>query len=599
MTLRLHCPFLGVPLNGSSSNGRKVGSFIYLDGGQSGKRRPRSRRCLCAKQNHWITQMVRFSQFCGQNVELLKTTFGSRYGIKVQCVEERLTRSKALVSTLSPLWKEGLFFVRCSVFIAVISGVCLLVWYGQAKAKGFIEAKLLPSVCSSLSDYIQREIDFGKVRSISPLGITLESCSVGPHNEEFSCGEVPTMKIRLRPFTSLRRGKIVVDAVLSHPSVLVAQKKDYSWLGIPSAGDASQRRLSTEEGIDYRTKTRRIAREEAATRWARERDEAAKNAAEMGYIVSEKGNSQFTGDVLKESDSHLVEFTSLDSFLCMDENMHLRDHHCLDTGVDYNMKHADLEKSFGVKVPGSGLKFWSKVIQGPKRHNFKKKANGSDILASSITAKRRILGRSAIAATAYFQGLSSGKSSESSESSGGYDVTNLDTLLVKKEVESNAGTSITSVAGTSANCSKEREDLEGDVVHGRTNDEIFESQEGLTSPNSTNMQLDAWLSTNRPVLIWPLSLKSSLPTFSRNLKELLSCFFYGPIQKLTSGMGPRVEDIVAELVDGVDTVQAEGIEKMLPVTLDSVYFKGGTLMLLAYGDKEPRCDCASCFCYMY
>lgn len=50
----------------------------------------------------------------------------------------------------------------------------------------------------------------------------------------------------------------------------------------------------------------------------------------------------------------------------------------------------------------------------------------------------------------------------------------------------------------------------------------------------------------------------------------------------------KVEDIVAELMDEVGAVQNEGIEKMLPVTLDSVHFKCGTLMLLAYGDREPR-----------
>ncbi|XP_062101143.1 protein TIC236, chloroplastic-like isoform X2 [Humulus lupulus] len=402
--------------------------------------------------------------------------------------------------------------------------------------------------------------------------------------EEFSCGEVPTMKIRLRPFASLRRGKIVVDVVLSHPSILVVQKKDFSWLGLPSTGDGSNRHLSTEEGIDYPTKTRRIVREEASSRWERERDETAMKAAERGYIVTDKESSQYGGDVMKESGSQSIAFTSLESFLCMDERMHLRGHHCLDTGVDYDMKHADLEKSFGVKVPGSGVKFWSKVIQGLKRHKFNKKANGSDLSASTITAKRRILGHSAIAAAAYFQGLLHGKSSESSESSGGYDVTNLDTFSVKNEIDANAGTPITSVAGSNADCYMKSENVGGDVVNGSTNDEKFENQENL----STSIQLDTQLEANRPTFIWPQSLKSSFPTFSRNLKELLSCLFSGPIQKLTSDMGPRVELIVAELVDGVDTVHDAGIEKMLPVTLDSVYFKGGTLMLLAYGDMEPR-----------
>ncbi|EXC20797.1 hypothetical protein L484_007379 [Morus notabilis] len=579
MSGRLRCPFLGVPLHGSSSNGRKVGNFIYLDGGQRGKRR--SQRCVFARQNPWITQVIRFSHFCGQNVELFKKNLGSRYGMKV---EERLSRSKALVSSLAPLWKEGLFLIRCSVFVAVISGVCLLVWYGRAKAKGFVEARLLPSICSALSEYIERELDFGKVRRISPLSITLDSCSVGPHNEEFSCGEVPTMKIRLRPFASLRRGKIVVDAVLSHPTLLVVQKKDYSWLGIPSSGDALQKHLSTEEGIDYRTKTRRIAREEAGARWERERDESAKNAAEMGFIVFDKGSSLSGRDFSKEDSSRLVEFTSLDSFLCTDERMHLRDHHCLDTGVDYDTKHADLEKSFGVKVPGSGLKFWSSVIKGPKKRKFKRSANGSDISASGITAKRRILGRSAIAAAAYFQGLLSRKSSGPSAPLGGYDVSNLDTLLVQNEV--GAGTSSSSAAGANANCCGESENLGGDVLAGH--DEIPKSHERHASGNPIPEQLDQLLDSNRPVSIWPLTIDSRLSIFSRNLKDRLYCFFYTPIQKLASRTGPRVDDIVAEIAYGEDVVQDEGVGKTLPVMLDSVHFKGGTLMLLAYGDREPR-----------
>ena len=151
----------------------------------------------------------------------------------VKSVKEPFTRNKILVRSLSTVWEEGLLLFRCSVFCAVISGVCLLLWYGQRKAKTLVEAKLLPSVCTALSDYIQRDIQFGKVRRISPLSITLESCSIGPHKEEFSCAQVQTLKLRFHPFSSLRRGKIVVDAVLSNPTLLVAQKRNYTWLGIP------------------------------------------------------------------------------------------------------------------------------------------------------------------------------------------------------------------------------------------------------------------------------------------------------------------------------------------------------------------------------
>lgn len=280
MSITLHNPFIGVPIR-CNKNRRINGTSVYLDGVKQPKRSVR--KCTCCKKNDWISHGIRFSHFCGRNVELLWKNLGLRSGLVVSCVKEPFSRSRALVRSLAPLWDEGLFLFRCSVFCAVISGLCLLFWYGQAKAKSFVEAKLLPSVCSALSDYIQRELDFGKVRRISPLSITLEACSIGPHKEEFSCAEVPTVKLRVLPFSSLRRGRIVVDAVLSDPTLLVVQKKNYTWLGIPFVEGNLQRHLSTEEGIDHRTKTRRIAREETAGRAARERDDAAREAAEMGY----------------------------------------------------------------------------------------------------------------------------------------------------------------------------------------------------------------------------------------------------------------------------------------------------------------------------
>ncbi|KAM5566269.1 protein TIC236, chloroplastic [Rosa sericea] len=641
MSGKLHCPFLGVPIH-SSLSGRNHGNLIHWDTRHVGRRVVR--RCVSEKQNYWITQAMRVSHFWGKNVELLKRTFELKNG-KIQCVKEPFSQSKALVRSLSPLWEEGLLLVRCSVFVAVISGVCLLVWYGQKKAKGLIEARVLPSVCSVLSEYIQRKVVFGKVRRISPLSITLEASSVGPHNEEFSCGEVPSMKLLFRPFASLRRGRIVIDAVLSHPTVLIAQKKDYTWLGIPSSEGSLQRHLSTEEGIDHRTKTRRLAREEAADRWERARDEAARKAAEMGYIISDKGSTPFKGDDSKEGDSHSGDLTTSESFLCMDEKMHWRDH-CMDTGVDYDIKHADLEKSLGVKIPGSGLKFWSRVIKGPKKHKFKRKGNGNDISASGITAKRRILGDSAVRALAYFQDLVHGKSDEPSQASGSYDVMNLDTYLMKNEVANNANTSVAGIGGetvrdenrngkgsrdsadhalkenqnanshlssfnpihdpldrsnvdekssypstenvseTNTSCNVKDEDFGNDVKNNHSEDGESERQAGETLQNSTSTIPP--FATYDHVPTWPLSQKLGIPSFSRNAGVPISHLLSGLIQKLTSSMRPRVEDIVAELVDEVNIVQPEGIEKMLPVTLDSVQFKGGTLMLLAYGDREPR-----------
>ncbi|KAL1097092.1 hypothetical protein V6Z11_D05G011700 [Gossypium hirsutum] len=650
MSLKLNSPFLGTP-PGSCLNGRRSnGDCIVFDRGKLFRRAIR-KRVSAEKQNDWITRAIRFSHFCGKNIELFRKTIGLRNGFVANGFKEPFAGSKALVSSLSPSWKEGLLLVRCSVLAAVMSGVCLLVLYGQKKAKSFVEAKLLPSVCSVLSEYIQREIDVGKVRGVSPLSITLEACSIGPHSEEFSCGEVPSMKIRVRPFASLRRGKIVIDAVLSHPSVLIAQKKDFTWLGIPISEDSLKKHLSTEEGIDYRTKSRRIAREEAAARWDRERDYDARKAAEMGYIVSERSSDQSKDDTVKEIGPS-AEITSLKSFSCMDEKMHWRDHHCVDTSVDYDTNHAELEKSFGVKIPGLGLILWPKVIKGPKRSQLKKKFNRSDTSSAGVAAKRRILERSASAALAYFLGLSLKDSGDYSEASGSYDLSILNTLLVKNGDDSGAGTSvdISTAEGSflsynlyGEQCEKTENrctnhnvtfgnlnflrdpflmtverlseftkvcenfpydgDTAGDaktmgskvgggdlfynVVNRNMDENASESERSHASP-STSTKSDPTPLPYHSVTFWPLGLNFRLPLFPDNMRKQVSNFVYGSFQKLKFVLAPKIEDIIAELVDGVDVMQTEGIGRTLPVTVDSVHFNGGTLMLLAYGDREPR-----------
>lgn len=703
MSTKLHSPFLGFPLQ-YSVNRRNNGNLVYLDEVKLPKRA--FSKCKCVKQNHWVSQGIRFSHFCGRNVELLWKNLGLRGGLIVKHVTKPFSADKALVRSLVPLWEEGLLLIRCSIFFAVISGVCLLVWYGKAKAKTFVEAKLLPSVCLVLSQYIQRELDFGKVRRISPLSITLESCSIGPHNEEFSCGEVPTVKLQVLPFASLRRGKIVIDAVLSNPSLLVVQKKNYTWLGIPSTDGSLPRHLSSEEGIDHRAKIRRIAREETAARFDKERDDAAKEAADMGYILSEKGSHTFEIDVLKDHASRPSGLATSESFFSMDERLHWRDDHCMDTGIEYDLKHADLEKAFGVKIPGSGDKFWSRFIPGPIRYKFKRKANGRDRSITGVTAKRRIIERSASAARSYFLGLSHGRFGDSNQSSGDYDVMNTETPVVKSEGDTSPRPSVRSsyeehittayqdgavnfggvknpehgkvepandyltIGGKSRLEDKTKigpkyeekpgihpfpgeyhinslsvlrdpflmtvgrllrirnsndkfssipgvmglaktdgsdvhdRDLGADGITRHVNtphkssrledqtlksiDYVSDSQGGHRSQSSTLLNFEPLVSMHHSIPIWLSSMKLGLPSSHRNLGKLWSYYLAGPVQKLKLDMSPKVEDIIAELVDGADEMQTSGIEKMLPVTLDSVHFKDGTLMLLAYGDKEPR-----------
>lgn len=432
MSCKLQNYFLWVPLPCNVIQRKNKGNYVYQNGVKAKPSKGSNFHTVkCAKKHDWISQGIKFTHSYGENVEQLWKKLGLQSRWMINSVKEPLARSKTLVRSVTPLWEEGLLLIRCSIFCAVMSGVCLLMWYGQLKAKSYVEARLLPRVCALLSDHIQRELDFGKVRRISPLSITLESCSIGPHSEEFSCGEVPIVKLRILPFSSLRRGKIVVDAVLSNPSLLIAQKKNYTWLGIPYYEGTPHGHLSTEEGIDYRTRTRRVTREEAVLRWESERDCAAREAAENGYIVSEANCSLSEGDISKESASLPTRLAvRQESFFYMDDKIHQRDHHCMDAGVEYDLKHADLEKAFGARIAQS-RNIWSKIIPGPIRHQFKRKSNGRDLSMAGVAAKRRILERSASAACAYFRGQSRGESGNFTGASGACDVLNLGNSLTQ------------------------------------------------------------------------------------------------------------------------------------------------------------------------
>ncbi|XP_052623540.1 uncharacterized protein LOC122196174 isoform X2 [Lactuca sativa] len=264
MSSRLQNPFFGAAFQ-SSLKPRNVNCLGYL--GNKFPRKPRYDIIPRAKKNDWISHGIRFSQSFGENVEILWKNMGLRSGFVVKSVKEPYTRSKAIVRSLSTVWEEGLLLFQCSVFYAVISGVCLLLWYSQLKANTLIESKLFPSVCATLSDYIQCDLHFCKAQSVSPLSITLESCWIRPHKEEFSF-------------------------VVYNRTLLAVQKRKYLWLGIPFTDGVLQKHLSTEEGIDNRTKIRRNAREQTVAQSNIRLEDAFRNS----------------------KDSHLKDFTSTNPY---------------------------------------------------------------------------------------------------------------------------------------------------------------------------------------------------------------------------------------------------------------------------------------------
>ncbi|EFJ16558.1 hypothetical protein SELMODRAFT_421796 [Selaginella moellendorffii] len=178
------------------------------------------------------------------------------------------------------------------VIVTILSGVVALRIRGLAQ--DYIETKLLPPIAMLLGERLSRQVELGKVAGLSPLGISLRDCSIGPHDQDFSCAQLPVLTIRINPVRSFQRRQLAADLILSHPHLLVAQRQDWTWLGLPAVPPEKIKRLlhdgGNDETVDSRTRIRRLARESSALKQADERIKAARRSANLGYRPAAFGN---------------------------------------------------------------------------------------------------------------------------------------------------------------------------------------------------------------------------------------------------------------------------------------------------------------------
>ncbi|KAK8938369.1 hypothetical protein KSP39_PZI010980 [Platanthera zijinensis] len=302
----------------------------------------------------------------------------------------------------------------------------------------------------------------------------------------------------------------------------------------------------------------------------------------------------------------------------MDENMHCKDSHTRDIWANNSLKHSDVEKSFGVIGTGHRLQFWSKFIPDFMRFRFKRVNWRIESPASGTIAKHRNLQRSAAAARAYFQSPANGRTEEpcpkqSADSfHGGVEDTEVSEIQLIDGAANNVKEHPISVHFKHSSedhaikykpVNKDEKSisslLENPSAHS-TSTERFGKQsnsnintdgnvkiDDIKNDNCSGRKLDGYKSITRSFTLvndkflsayWILSQK-----MIRVTRKVQNALIMG-----TSYFALKAQGITAELTEDVDQIPAMIIEKSFPITLDSVYFKGGTLMLLGYGDREPR-----------
>ena len=97
---------------------------------------------------------------------------------------------------IPPSKRRRSVFTKLACFVGAIL-LALALFFGRGKWGSIVEKQVLPQAAALVSEQIGRELNLGSVRGISPLGLKLGPVSLGPEAEEFSCGEVAEVEIKV------------------------------------------------------------------------------------------------------------------------------------------------------------------------------------------------------------------------------------------------------------------------------------------------------------------------------------------------------------------------------------------------------------------
>lgn len=456
--------------------------------------------------------------------------------------------------------------------------------YAQLRAQLYMDCHILPPLASILATQLGRDVELGKVERLSLLSVSLGPSSIGPHADEFSCGGIPAIQIYLRPLKSLQRGQVVLDAVLRNPHVLVAQKRDWSWLGIPAVGEKKfhTTRHSSEAGLDDRTKIRRIAREEMALRMGKERDSAARQACKSGYRmggVVESVNAKSKDAVENGKPGSIedaIELTQADSdiddegFISQEQEgsgkSGRRNRDTIAGFHEEDFEEPTLAKDVERQVWRA--KAWTEkhLLRPVTRKLLKRRSQRRGSVLTKSEYQNWNLQRSAVAARGMFERIDRDKrrkllsmrNSGLRGQGGG----------LKSEPEK----AISSVAQMEKKQSglNNKDIGDGSAAEGVANQHAFPSRQGM---NVQTPRVDQ------------TSLKGTGVGSFDELWDLGSARNEGPGRSLTMKVKGFANRLVRQAKRRVDVSRANG---WTPIALNSVYFRDGTLSLLGYGDEEAR-----------
>ena len=457
--------------------------------------------------------------------------------------------------------------------------------YAQLRAQLYMDRHILPPLATILSTHFGRDVELGKVERLTLLSVSLGPSSIGPHAEEFSCGGIPAIQIYLRPLKSLQRGQVVLDAMLRNPHVLVAQKRDWSWLGIPTVSEkkATPNRHSSEFGLDDRTKVRRVAREEMALRMDKERDSAARQACKSGYkmggaVESVNGKNK---DAVDSGQPERIEgaIAQVDSDV---DDEGFNSHEQEGSGKSGRRRNRDIIPGFpedfeeptlakDVERQVWRVKAWTEkhFLRPVTRTLLQRRSQQCGCMMTKSEYQIWNLQRSSMAARCMFERIDRDKRRKS------LSMRNIGLRGPGGGLKSEPEKTTSSISQLEKNQSSlnSKEIENGFVAGGVVNQHAFPSRQGM------NVQIPRVDHTSTT------ALKGTGVGSFDELWDLGSTRNEGPGRSLTMKVKGFANRLVRQAKRRVDVSRANG---WTPIALNSVYFRDGTLSLLGYGDEDAR-----------
>ena len=120
-------------------------------------------------------------------------------------------------------WKRRLLFWGSSVFLVSLGGGLIYGWF-------FIQRQLVPLVETEVTDFLNRPVKIGSLKSISPIGARFGASEISSTPTDPAKIVIPAVDVTFNPFRLLVEGELQLNITAIQPDIYLEQGQERKWL---------------------------------------------------------------------------------------------------------------------------------------------------------------------------------------------------------------------------------------------------------------------------------------------------------------------------------------------------------------------------------